>query len=146
MRFLLSFIASASLLSGCAPTHAVERSAREEGMYAFARPQEFVIFGTKSARDWLEIVSSRQEPLPDGRLCVTLALRNRGTQHWYDWHKKSRDMTLYAQIDFYDSADGGHVVQSAPKRAIPLPLGETVHLRWQAASTKATFARVTFTE
>lgn len=146
MRTLLVAPVLALLAAGCQSTYGVAEGKGQESLVAFARPADYAILGTESAREWLEVVDSRQGRLPSGNLWVELSVRNRGNQGFLSWGDASRDMTLYAAVDFLDVADGNRVVQSVPKRAVPLPLGQTVHLRWEATAPTATSARILFSE
>lgn len=145
----LWFVLSASLLSaavGCRSTYGVAEGVAQEGLVAFACPADYSVLGTESAREWLEVLDARQGRLPNGNLWLELSVRNRGNQGFLSWGDRSRDMTLYAEVTFLDGADGDRVVQAVPKRAVPLPLGRAVHLRWEATAPRATTARILFSE
>ncbi len=50
-------------------------------------------------------------------------------------------------MDFYERLQEADApLNTVPKRAIVLPLGETVHVEWQATNPAATDIRVTFSE
>lgn len=145
----LWFVLPACLLSaavGCRSTYDVPEGEAQVGLVAFARPADYSILGTESAREWLEVLDARQGRLPNGNLWLELSVRNRGNQGFFSWADASRDMTLYADVTFLDGADGNRVVHAVPKRAVPLHLGRTVHLRWEASDSRATTARVLFSE
>ncbi len=139
-------LAAVALLAGCRSTYSVASGEPQRELVAFARPADYSILGTESAREWLEVLDARQGRLPNGNLWLELTVRNRGNQGFFAWGDASRDMTLYASVDFLDAADGDRLVLSVPRRAVPLPLGRAVHLRWEATDARATTARVVFSE
>ena len=117
-------LAVVALLAGCRSVYSVDSGEPQAELVAFVRPADYSILNL-----WLE-----------------LTVRNRGNQGFFSWGDASRDMTLYASVDFLDAADGNRLVLSVPKRAVPLPLGRAVHLRWEATDSRATTARVVFSE
>lgn len=139
-------LAIVALLAGCRSVYSVDSGEPQAELVAFARPADYSILGSESAREWLEVLDARQGRLPNGNLWLELTVRNRGNQGFFSWGDASRDITLYASVDFLDAADGNSLVLSVPKRAVPLPLGRAVHLRWEATDSRATTARVVFSE
>ncbi len=145
MKYLsIAFASLLFALVGCKTTYELEPSGKKDAAYAFARPERYVIFGTKSARDWLEIVDAQQEVSESGVLKLRLALRNRGNQGLFSWAKSSHDMTIYATADFFDKDE--KPLQRVARRALTLPLGETVYVEWLATSPNATSCRVLFAD
>ncbi len=143
MKLFGVLIVMIGLLCGCRSTYDVDRYSGNEGMIVFVRPQNYQIFGTESAREQLEIIDARQDYLPNGNLRLTLGMRNRGHQSFFTWSQKSHEMTLYVTVDFF--AGDRHVFQ-VPKRALVLPLGQTIYMDWLATDPAIDTAKVTFSE
>ncbi len=131
---------------GCRSAYEVDSARERSSTYSFVRPSKYVIFEIVSARKWLELVSESQAKNENGNLCVSIGLRNRGTQGFWGWFfgVRSRDMTIYGTVDLFD-AQGNHI-RTIPAQPLVLPLGETKYFKWTATSSDVSYARVTFKE
>lgn len=103
---VFSILALILTLCGCHSQYAVQRAAEEPSQTStvvFVRPAEYSpLFGTKSLRDYVEVVYEQAKRNDSGRLQVSIGLRNRGGQHIYDTN--GRDVIhLSARVVFYAS-------------------------------------------
>ena len=122
------------LVAGC---HAVEDTnytpgaqIAREGTFVFVRPDRFTLLGTKSLRDYSEIVYENQTINEAGQMVVKFGLRNRGGQHW--WDTKGPRILIAAKAVFYEVPvkDGGITgppLYETNWQRLTLTRGETIH-------------------
>ena len=133
------------LAAGCRATYELEETSQIDGTYSYARPSSFSVVGTESVMDWVELVSATQSKDDKGAFVVDIALRNHGGTGFFSWFQRSHDMTVYARVDFY-AGKGGPLLHAMPRQAVPLPLGDTVHMRFVSPVDGATYAKLILLE
>lgn len=125
------------LLSGCHSVYNTEPVSRKdlmrEGSAVVVRPDRYVLFGTRSMRDHLEVVYEEFSQNQADMAQVKIGVRNKGGEHW--WNLKGRDFTLYAQAVFYRQPVAGTGARSAPlyrtnKQPVPMSLGEISDMKF----------------
>lgn len=129
---IFSLAACFVLLSGCRTVSNVEHTdTSAEGSVVFARPASFSVFGTKSVQDYIEIVYEKAEIDDKGFAHLSVGVRNRGGQHF--WDTKAPTIRLGAQASFYATkgTDSAPLWQSN-RRAFSLQRGETTHLKFDS--------------
>ncbi len=133
--------------AGCRTTYDLggAAAARGEDSLVIARPGQYSILGTRSFRDYIEIVYEEKEVTDSGKLRVRVGVRNRGGQHWYD--RKGTAFNLAATAKFYATSD----LASAPlyttnRRQFLLSLGETADLVFDCPVVGARAYQVVFTD
>jgi len=134
MKKVLMMIFGAACLTGCNTVYNADdvpgKDLANESSVVVVRPDRYTILGTRSVRDYLEIIYEELDsagPIP----VVRIGIRNKGGQHW--WDLKGKDFTIFAQAVFYRDPVAGKDVRSAPlyktnKQAVPLERGETTDL------------------
>jgi hypothetical protein len=73
---------------------------QREDTIVFVRPSNYSILGTKSLRDYVEIMYERASRNNAGFLTVNVGFRNKGGQYLYD--EKGPDFNLSVKTVFYD--------------------------------------------
>lgn len=125
-----------ALLAGCAAMKSANTVDRkelaEESTVVVVRPDRYtLLLGTRSMRDYLEVVYEEFSVNAAGYPVVKIGVRNKGGEHW--WDLRGPDFTLYAQAVFYRDPVIGTDVRSAPlyrtnKQPIPMERGETADI------------------
>ena len=119
------------LANGCSSVYDVQRidagKAHAEGSLVFVRPDRYTILGTKSMRDYIEIVYEEMKVDERGMAHVTVGVRNVGGRRWYD--TKGPSVQIGAEIAFYWTKG----VNSSPsyrsnRRSVVIQRGETTHM------------------
>lgn len=150
---LVSSVFLAIALSGCTSVYNVRRASvdelREEGTIVFVRPSEYTLFGTKSMRDYLEIVGERSSVNEAGLLHVQVGLRNRGGRRL--WDTKGPSISLSVKTSFYEQpimAGGqkGIPVYETNWQALPIPRGDTVQYNAISPNPAARYYQITISE
>ena len=129
------------LFVGCATTYDAKRaSISSEGSIVFTRDSEYVIFGTYSPRDTVEVVYERFQTNEAGQPVVEIGLRYTGFTGFTSWYKPSpKTVALVAQCNFFDGVNrSGPIVYSTPRQAILFKLGEITPYKAVAPVTNAT--------
>ena len=118
-------------LSGCQSVYAPKRAnVKGEGSLVFVRPKKYSLIGTKSLRDYCEVVYEKFTINDAGQPVVKFALRNRGGKHWYN--TKAPSITISAKAVFYEDPVGAQGPDSPPTyetnwQRLPMTRGETIH-------------------
>lgn len=153
MKTLSALLGIALLLSGCHAVYNTKDASRRElsraGSAVVVRPDRYVLFGTRSMRDYLEVVYETFSLNDAGLPVVEMGLRNKGGEHWYDLN--AQDFTLYAQAVFYKPSRDQQDAKSAPlyrtnKQPVPMPRGEVADLRFVCPLRGAGGYQVIFSE
>ncbi len=149
----LSALFLSAFLCGCHTTYSANRaSARElarEGSLMFVRPDRYTLLGTRSVRDYIEIVYEREGTNRTGFTVVEVGLRNKGGQHWYD--VKGPDVVLSAKATFYEDpitpkGPQGPPVYETNWQPVPIPRGDTAHYKAVCPVESGIYYQVTFSE
>ncbi|MDD5697219.1 MAG: hypothetical protein PHH77_01265 [Victivallaceae bacterium] len=131
-ELLVPALAALLALSGCkATTNLKPESAAdlaEEGKIVVVRPDRYVIFGTRSAEDYLRVTYSKLTDNAAGLPEVKVGLRNISGSHW--WDPGSKDCTIYVQTVFYREPITGQGARTAPvfrtnKQPVVIRRGDT---------------------
>jgi len=134
---------------GCRSVHDVQRmdagKAQAEGSLVFVRPDRYTILGTKSMRDYIEIVYEEMKVDERGMAHVTVGVRNVGGRRWYD--TKGPSVQIGAEIAFYRTKG----VDSAPsyrsnRRSVVIQRGETAHLVFDCPVAGAAAYQIVFSD
>ena len=153
MRKVVIGLMGLALLGGCKTVYDAERAdggeLAGEASVIVVRPGRYTLIGTRSMRDYLEVVYEDFAPNEAGQPVVKIGLRNVGGKHW--WDAKAPDFTLFAQVAFYENPLVGSSVRSAPlyrtnKRPVPMLRGEVVDLSFTSPVRTATGYQVTLSE
>lgn len=137
MKHILSLLAIGLLLGGCHSVYNTEnvstKDLSREGSAVVVRPDRYVLWGTRSMNDYLEVAYEDFSYNQAGLAVVQMGLRNKGGEHWYN--RKAPDFTLYAQAVFYKEPVAGTATRSAPlyrsnKQPVPMPRGEVQDLKF----------------
>ncbi|MDH3982214.1 MAG: hypothetical protein OES84_04855 [Kiritimatiellaceae bacterium] len=132
MKKVLIGLLGVAILAGCKSVYNTSPAQAEElaneGTVVVVRPDRYVLFGTRSMRDYLEVVYEEFSTTDAGLPVVRVGLRNKGGQHW--WDTKGKNFTLFAKVVFYSAPVEGSAARTAPlystnKRPIPMLRGET---------------------
>ncbi len=143
----------ATALSGCKSVYNVRRAApdevSQEGTVVFVRPTDYTLFGTKSMRDYLEIVNERASKNDAGLLQVQVGFRNRGGRHL--WDTKGPNISLSVKTAFYDQpfvSDGQKdiPVYETNWETLPMPRGDTVEYKAVCPKPSGAYYQVTVSE
>lgn len=135
-----------ALAAGCSTVQNVNRTDTSgEGSLVFVRPGSFSMFGTKSVRDYIEIVYEKAEFDENGFAHLSVGVRNKGGQHF--WNDKAPTVRLGAQASFYKT----HGADSAPlwqsnRKAFSIQRGDTTHLTFDCPVKGALGYQVVFTD
>jgi len=118
---------------GCRTTYDARRTPAEElqseGRIVFVRPDRYSLFGTRSIRDYIEITYEQISVNEAGYPVLTVGLRNRGGQHF--WDTKGPDVQLSVQTAFYnkpiqpDGAASGPALYHTNWQTVKLVRGQT---------------------
>jgi len=121
------------MLLGCETTYDAKRTPanklQKEGNIVFVRPDRYSILGTRSIRDYIEIAYEKISLNEAGYSVLTVGLRNRGGQHF--WDVKGPDVQLSVQTAFYnrpiqpDGAASGPAAYRTNWQTIKLVRGQT---------------------
>lgn len=116
-----------------------------EGSLVFVRPDRYTVLGTRSMRDYMQIVYEEMKTDDLGRSHVTVGVRNVGGRHWYD--TKGPAVQIGAEIAFYATKG----VNSAPiyrsnRRSVVIQRGETAHLAFDCPVAGATSYQIVFSD
>ena len=103
-------------ISGCDTTYQASRStagtAAEQDSVTFVRPDRYSILGTRSIREYVEVVYEESQLNSAGLLVVNVGLRNKGGQRWYD--RWGPNFSLSVKTTFYDLPLTSTGPQTAP--------------------------------
>ena len=116
-----------------------------EGSLVFVRPDRYTVLGTKSMRDYMQIIYEEMKTDDHGQAHVTVGVRNVGGRHWYD--TKGPAVQIGAEIAFY----GTKGVNSAPiyrsnRRSVVIQRGETAHLAFDCPVAGAASYQIVFSD
>ncbi len=134
------------VFAGCRTVGTVERAdTAKEGSLVFVRPDSFSAFGTKSVQDYIEIVYEKVDVDENGFAHLSVGVRNRGGQHF--WDTDAPTVRLGAQASFYAAkgTDSAPIWQSN-RRAFSLQRGETTHLKFDSPVKGALGYQVVFSD
>jgi len=152
-QLIMFFCAAGLLLSGCHSVYNAESTSGKdlarEGSAVVVRPDRYVIFGTRSMNDYLEVVYEEFLQNDAGLATVKIGARNKGGEHW--WNRKGRDFTMYAQAVFYRQSVAGTTSRSAPlystnKQPVTLPLGKVSDMMFMCPVQGAGGYQIIFSE
>ena len=139
---------------GCETTYNADRTLtnelQREGSIVFVRPDEYSILGTRSIRDYIEITYEKISLNEAGYPVLTVGLRNRGGQHF--WDVKGPDVQLSAQTAFYntpiqpDGAASGSAAYRTNLQTIKLVRGQTVDYKVACPVKGANHHQMTISE
>ena len=139
---------------GCKTTYEANRTPanelQNEGSIVFVRPDRYSILGTRSIRDYIEItyeqISLNEAEYPE----LTVGLRNRGGQHF--WDVKGPEVQLSVQTAFYErpiqpnGAASGPVVYRTNWQTVKLVRGQTTDYKVTCPVKGANNYQVTISE
>lgn len=150
----ISFTLLILFSSGCQTTYDAERpriraNQTAESSIVFVRPDKYSIIGTRSVRDYVEVLYEESELNNAGLLLVSTGLRNKGGQHWYD--TKSPGFAISVKATFYDQPLTASGPQSAPLyetnwQTVPMPRGDTAHYSVTCPVPGASYYQLTLSE
>lgn len=125
--FLVLVPAALLLLgSGCQTNYNTQRPVAKEGQHeesiVFVRPDSFSIIGTRSLREYVEIVYENSQRNPAGLLKVNTGLRNKGGKWFYD--NQAPNFPLSVKTSFFRTPIG-------PTGPVEAPVYET---NWQTVT------------
>ena len=153
MREILIFAIGAGLFAaGCKSSSNLESMdtdhIRSESKVTVVRPDVFVIWGTRSVRDYIRIEYQEFSRNQAGYPALKLGIRNISGAHWYD--TKSESFTLYLQCLFYDKPNTG-TGGSAPvfktnKQKLHLKRGEVSEIQFTCPDKSAADYKVVISE
>ena len=135
-----------AVAAGCHTVQNVDRTDTSgEGSLVFVRPNSFSAFGTKSVRDYIEIVYERAEVDDNGFAHLAVGVRNRGGQHF--WNDKAPTVQLGAQASFYKTkGSNSEPLWQSNRKAFSIQRGETTHLKFDCPVKGALGYQVVFTD
>ena len=154
--FLFNCIVSSLIIwsFGCHTTYDARRSNPEslasEGSVVFVRPDRYTILGTRSIRDYIEITYEESDQNEAGQPVVTLGLRNRGGQHF--WDLEGPDVQLSVQTAFYynpiqpGGPSSGPAAYRTNWQTVKLVRGQTSDYRVVCPVIGANYYQVTLSE
>lgn len=139
MKGKLLFFMMLALISlcGCKTTYNLEpeaeRDLAREGNVVVTRPDRYVMFGTRSIRDYLRITYCDMTENAAGQPDVKIGLRNISGQHW--WDAGAKEFTVYVQTVFYKESIKGQSTRTAPlfrtnKQPVFIKRGESKDLNF----------------
>jgi hypothetical protein len=141
-------------LLGCKTTYEAHRTPAEElqkeGGIVFVRPDRYSILGTRSIRDYIEITYEQISVNEAGYPVLTVGLRNRGGQHF--WDVKGPDVQLSVQTAFYnrpiqpDGAASGSAAYRTNWQTVKLVRGQTFDYNVACPVKGANHYQVTISE
>lgn len=141
-------------LCGCKTTYDAHRTPAkelsEEGSVVFVRPDRYTILGTRSIRDYVEITYENSTQNDAGFPEVTVGLRNRGGQHF--WDIKGPDVQLSIQTAFYqnpihpDGASSGPAAYRTNWQTVKLVRGQTLDYSVTCPVKGANYYQMTISE
>lgn len=139
---------------GCKTTYEASRTpAKElqrEGSIVFVRPDRYSILGTRSIRDYIEITYERIRLNEAEYPVLTVGLRDRGGQHF--WDVKGPEVQLSVQTAFYDrpiqpnGAVSGPAVYRTNWQTVKLVRGQTIDYKAACPVKGANNYQVTISE
>lgn len=139
---------------GCRTTYDANRTPakalQREGSIVFVRPDRYSILGTRSIRDYIEITYERISLNEAGYPVLTVGLRNRGGQHF--WDLKGPEVQLSVQTAFYDrptqpnGAVSGPAVYQTNWQTVKLVRGQTTDYKVTCLVKGANNYQVTISE
>lgn len=133
----ISVVLVVLVITGCKSVYEIDSASdsvvRPKGTLVFVRPDKYTILGTRSLRDYCEILYEKKSVNQAGQTVVSIGLRNRGGQHW--WDTKGPKVVLYAKADFYESPlhagqPSGPPVYKTNWRRFIISRGETIHFEF----------------
>jgi hypothetical protein len=121
----------------------------DESTVVVVRPDRYSVLGSRSVREYLEIVYEEFDINDAGQAVVRLGIRNQGGKKW--WDLKGPDFTIAVQAIFYSQPVMGAEVRSAPlyrtnKRSVPMPRGEVSDLAFKCPVSGAGGYQVVISE
>lgn len=121
----------------------------KEGTIVFVRPETYSVFGTKSLREYIEIVYENVSRNEAGLLQVDIGIRNRGGQWYYD--TVGPDFPLSLKTNFYEKPFSQGTSASVPVyetnwQMIKLLRGATEHYKVICPIKSATYYQITISE
>jgi len=141
-------------LFGCKTTYEARRTPaeelQEEGSIVFVRPDRYTIFGTRSIRDYIEITYEQISVNEAGYPVLTVGLRNRGGQHF--WDVKGPEVQLSVQTAFYDKpiqpegAASGSAAYRTNWQTVKLVRGQTFDYNVACPVKGANYYQMTISE
>lgn len=136
MKTMLFMLLGVTLLAGCKSVYntgaADAGELAEESSVVVVRPDKYtLLIGTRSMRDYLEVVYEEFGTNAAGQPEIKIGLRNKGGEHW--WDRKGPDFTLYATVAFYENPVVGKEVRQpplykAPRKAVVMKRGATADI------------------
>lgn len=140
---LLAF--SGGCKSVCNVRHMDAAALGSEGALVFVRPDRYTILGTKSMREFIQIVYEEMKTDERGMAHVAVGVRNVGSRTWYNMRGPS--VQIGAEIAFYRTKG----VDSAPlyrsnRRSVVIQRGETAHLTFDCPVAGAASYQVVFSD
>lgn len=142
-----------AILSGCQSTYNASPAPAPvlapEGTLVFVRPDRYSILGTRSIRDYVEIVYEESRRNEAGYLEVTVGFRNRGGQHF--WDTKGPNYLIDVKTTFYTRPWSGPSETGAPVyetnwQTLTMIRGDTVHFKATAPVKSAAGYQITASE
>lgn len=130
-------VSAAWLTGGCKSVYSPDRISQKdieaESSLVFVRPNRYSVLGTRSLRDYCEIMYEKFSVNEAGQPVVSFGLRNRGGKHW--WDRKGPRVVIAAKGVFYESAVTGATITSPPVyetnwQRLPMTRGETIHYKF----------------
>lgn len=104
MKALCILVISALAISGCQTTYNADRPKAVEGQaedsIVFVRPDRYSIIGTRSIRNYVEVVYEQSNHNEADLLRVSAGFRNKGGQQIYDF--KGPDFVISVKTTFFN--------------------------------------------
>lgn len=134
MKHLSILLAACALavFCGCHPVENVDRVSYtdldRESSVVFTRPARYTMFfGSRSIRDFVEIVYEQASRNAAGQLVVEVGIRNRGPVSWTNWPQHAPDrLGLKVVTNFYSGQRGASpIVYSTNRPTILIGRGQT---------------------
>jgi len=119
------------LQSGCNSVENMQKMNKndlhQEGSLVFVRPGRYSILGTKSMRDYVDVVYEKMTTNDRGLAHVAVGIRNVGGHHWYD--TKGPSVQIGAEIAFYKTnGTDSEPIYRSNRRSVIIQRGETTHI------------------
>lgn len=123
--------------TGCRSTYSVDSispgAAEREGSLVFVRPDQYTLLGTRSLRDYCEVLYEDYSVNDAGQPIVKIGLRNRGGRHW--WDTRGPSIMIAAKAVFYETPLSGSTITSPPVyetnwQRLLMTRGETIHYKF----------------
>lgn len=137
------------LLNGCNSVENMQKmntnSLHQEGSLVFVRPGHYSILGTKSMRDYVDVVYEKMTTNDRGFAHVAVGIRNVGGRHWYD--KKGPTVQIGAEIAFYKTSGvDSEPVYRSNRRSVVIQRGETTHITFDCPVPGAVSYQIVFSD